>query len=83
MILDETKGWEWIKEAGTNNEEPDSFIIPWDYPEDKANNNQGNKVNNEPMETIESDHEIGEGAEVKDNEQPSPVNNHVQQGDAN
>ena len=40
-------------------------------------NNQGNEVNNDPMESIESYHEIGDGAEVQDNEQPSPVNNNV------
>ena len=28
VIFDETKGWDWIKEAGTNNEEPGLFIIP-------------------------------------------------------
>lgn len=77
VIFDETKGWDWIKEVGINNEEPGSFIIPWDYPREDVNNNQGNDVNNDP---IESDQEIGDGADVQDNQQSSPVNNNVQQG---
>ncbi|CAI9301520.1 unnamed protein product [Lactuca saligna] len=62
--------WDWIKEAGTNNEESGSFVIPWDYPRDDASTNQGNDVNNDP---IQSDHEIGDEGEVQDNQQPSLV----------
>ncbi|KAJ9535118.1 hypothetical protein OSB04_un001804 [Centaurea solstitialis] len=84
VIFDETKGWDWVKESITDNEEPGSFIVPWDHPEEEANNNQGNDVNIDPIvdpidpiEPIESDHEFEDGAEVQDNEQPSPVNDNV------
>ncbi|KAJ9541813.1 hypothetical protein OSB04_028319 [Centaurea solstitialis] len=77
-------GWDWVKESITDNEEPGSFIVPWDHPEEEANNNQGNDVNIDPIvdpidptEPIESDHKFEDGAEVQDNEQPSPVNNNV------
>jgi len=76
VIFNETKWWDWVKEASTDNEEPGSFIVPWDYPEDEANN-QGDNVNNDQIEPIESDHEIEDGAQVQDNEQPSPVNNNM------
>lgn len=74
VIFNEAKGWNWVNEATPDNEEPGSFIVPWDLPEDEANNNQGNDVNNEPNE---SDHEIEDEVEVQDNVQPSPVNNNV------
>ncbi|KAJ9559933.1 hypothetical protein OSB04_005093 [Centaurea solstitialis] len=81
VTFDETKGWDWVKESITGNEEPSSFIVPWDHPEEEANNNQGNDVNIDPIvdpiEPIESDHEFEDGAEVQDNEQPSPVNDNV------